>query len=327
MTNPSILTPRWMTVLLFAAGVYNLVWGLFVVLFPKLPFVWAGMQPPNYPAIVQCLAMVIGVYGIGYLIAARDPARHWAIVLVGLLGKIFGPIGFFWAAAAGEFPWSAGVMILANDMVWWLPFTGILLYAAKVQSEHPTAIGSFRAELERAKTSTGESLWDASHRQPLLVVFVRHSGCTFCREAVHDVGQQADAMLAAGVKPIIVHMGTEADGQQLLTWSHRDDLEAISDPDRQLFRAFELQFGNLWQLAGPYVIWRALFGGTLFKYGFGKMIGNGLQLAGVFLVQNGRIVRSYRHRTTADRPNYAALACERPYPTFSLGQGTSEANP
>ena len=40
------------------------------------------------------MGMIVGVYGIGYLIAARDPRTHWPIVLVGLLGKVFGPIGF-----------------------------------------------------------------------------------------------------------------------------------------------------------------------------------------------------------------------------------------
>jgi hypothetical protein len=59
-------------------------------------------------------------------------------------------------------------------------------------------------------------------------------------------------------------------------------------------------------------MWRALFGGKLFRYGFGKMIGHGMQLAGAFLVDRGKVVRSYRCRTTADRIDYAGLACERP---------------
>ncbi len=298
-----------MTTVLYAAGAYNLGCGLFVLLFPNGPFAWAGMALPNYPAIVQCLAMVIGVYGVGYVIAARNPARHWAIVLVGLLGKIFGPIGFAWSAANGEFPWSAGLMILANDIVWWLPFTAILLYAAKANDPPPTDLGSLRDEMTRAKTSSGESLWDLSHRQRLLVVFVRHAGCTFCRESVHDVGAQADAIQAAGAKPVIVHMGTESDGRQLMTWSGRNDIESVSDPDRRLFRAFELNFGTLWQLAGPHVIYRALFGGPLLRFGFGKMIGHGMQLGGAFLVENGRILHACRFQTTADRPDYTQLAC------------------
>lgn len=121
--------PSWHRTVLISAAAYNLLWGMLVVLFPTLPFAWLGIEPPLYPAILQCLGMVIGESGFGYAIAAGDPRRHWPMVLVGLLGKIFGPIGFLWAALRGEFPWSFGVMILANDLMWWLPF-GAILFAA-----------------------------------------------------------------------------------------------------------------------------------------------------------------------------------------------------
>jgi hypothetical protein len=123
--------PAWMRRLLVAAAIYNLAWGAGAILFPTLPFEWAGMEPPNYPSLWQCIGMIVGVYGVGYGIAAYDPVRHWPIVLVGLLGKIFGPIGFLWTASRGELPWIAGLTILTNDLVWWLPFGLILRHAAR----------------------------------------------------------------------------------------------------------------------------------------------------------------------------------------------------
>ncbi|HVJ68574.1 MAG TPA: hypothetical protein VM510_11340 [Caulifigura sp.] len=120
----------WGPGLLLLAGVYNVAWGLFVIGWPETMFRRAGFEPmPNYPELWQCLGMVIGVYGIGYLIAATDPLRHWPIVLVGLLGKVFGPIGFVWAAAHGRLPWSFGGMLVTNDLLWWIPF-GVLLWDA-----------------------------------------------------------------------------------------------------------------------------------------------------------------------------------------------------
>ncbi|MFO0906263.1 MAG: hypothetical protein U0939_24865 [Pirellulales bacterium] len=116
---------------LLVAGVYNLAWGAFAVLLPVQPFEWIGMAPPNYPSLWQCIGMIVGVYGIGYAIAAFDPVRHWPIVLVGLLGKIFGPIGFLWTASRGELPWMAGATILTNDIAWWIPFALILLHVWK----------------------------------------------------------------------------------------------------------------------------------------------------------------------------------------------------
>ena len=118
--------PAWMKICLLVAAVYNLAWGAFAILAPRLPFSWLGIEPPNYPSLWQCIGMIVGVYGVGYAIAAYDSARHWPIVLVGLLGKIFGPIGFVWAASQGELPWAAGATILTNDLIWWIPFALIL---------------------------------------------------------------------------------------------------------------------------------------------------------------------------------------------------------
>jgi hypothetical protein len=117
-----------MGIALRVAAVYNVAWGAIVVLFPLVPFRWAGMEPPNYPELWQCIGMIVGVYGVGYWIAAGDPRRHWPIVLVGLLGKILGPIGFVWAASRGTLPWIAGGTIVTNDLIWWLPFIGILAW-------------------------------------------------------------------------------------------------------------------------------------------------------------------------------------------------------
>ena len=126
----------WMARVLWAAAVYNLAWGALVVLFPLEPFRWAGMPPPNYPEIWQCLGMVVGVYGVGYAIAARDPIRYWPIVLAGLLGKILGPLGFFYAAWQGRLPWTAGWTIVTNDLIWWLPFGVLLGVAWRRRSGH-----------------------------------------------------------------------------------------------------------------------------------------------------------------------------------------------
>jgi small multidrug resistance pump len=50
-------------------------------------------------------------------------------VLVGLLGKIFGPIGFVGAVTSGRFPLAMGWTIVTNDLIWWIPF-GLILWGA-----------------------------------------------------------------------------------------------------------------------------------------------------------------------------------------------------
>lgn len=118
---------------LIAAGAYNLAWGAAVLLFPFAFFDALDLARPNRPQIWQCLGMVVGVYGVGYLIASADPLRHWPIILVGLLGKVFGPIGFAWYALRGDFPWTFAWIILTNDLVWWWPFAAIL-HRARIEA-------------------------------------------------------------------------------------------------------------------------------------------------------------------------------------------------
>ncbi len=121
----------WMRWTMLLAGGYNLAWGAAVILAPNLFFDLAGIARPLYPSIWQCVGMIVGVYGVGYLIAASDPVRWWAIVLVGFLGKLFGPIGFIFAMADGVFPITFAWTILTNDLIWWVPFGAILYQAAK----------------------------------------------------------------------------------------------------------------------------------------------------------------------------------------------------
>ncbi|MEM8945214.1 MAG: alkyl hydroperoxide reductase [Planctomycetota bacterium] len=132
MNNFAAATPRWMSMVLWAAAIYNIVWGVWAIFFPLAIFRWAEFEPlPSYPELWQCIGMIVGVYGVGYAIAARDPMRHWPIVMVGWLGKIFGPIGFVQAVWTERFPMKMGWTIVTNDLIWWVPFTLILLRALR----------------------------------------------------------------------------------------------------------------------------------------------------------------------------------------------------
>jgi hypothetical protein len=105
-----------------AAGLYNLGWGLWSASDPQWLFRLTGMPLANQPAVFGCLGMVVGLYGILYLDVARLPERGWSIAAVGLLGKVLGPIGMTWLIVSGDWPPSAFVLCVTNDLVWWIPF-------------------------------------------------------------------------------------------------------------------------------------------------------------------------------------------------------------
>ena len=116
----------WMVMVLRLAAIYNILWGAWVVLSPLSFFELTGMEPLNHPMIWQGMGMVIGLYGLGYWWASYHPIRHWPIVAVGLLGKLFGPLGFVFNYFTGQAPAGFGFTLITNDLIWWVPFFLIL---------------------------------------------------------------------------------------------------------------------------------------------------------------------------------------------------------
>jgi hypothetical protein len=295
--------PKWV---LTAAGIYNLAWGAWVVLAPMAWFDWLGVERPNYPQIWQCVGMIVGVYGIGYLLAAGNPLRHWPIVLVGLLGKIFGPIGFLNAALRGELPWSWGATILTNDLIWWIPFAGILLEALRAHSQPQPVPDSRESLMSEVCSQRGATLAQLSARGPVLTIFVRHFGCVFCREALADLAAVRPAIEAEGAQIAIVHQSSLMKATEMLGQYGLDDLHRYSDPSCALYHAFGLSRGRLSQLLGPR-IWLRGFLLMLRGHSPGTVDGDVFQMPGAFVIRNGQVVRSFRHDSADDRPDYLAI--------------------
>ncbi|WP_437202331.1 SelL-related redox protein [Planctomicrobium sp. SH664] len=319
MPSESLVAPPWMKLVLRSAGVYNIIWGLWVIGWPQASLRVSGFAPEgHHPALWQCLGMVIGVYGVGYWLAARDPYRHWPMVFVGLLGKVLGPVGMAVSVAQGTLPPSAARLLICNDLIWWIPFTMILWGAVRFHSsqvENPSGSESFKSLLHSFRSQNGNSLLELSTQQPHLVVFLRHAGCTFCREALSDLAAWRRAARSRGETPMplaLVHMSPEVEIAPLFARYELQAAERFSDPDQQLYRAFDLRLGRFTDLFGASVISRGLRAALLEGHGFGPIQGNGFRMPGVFVLDQGKIIRSYRHETAADRPDYAELACPLP---------------
>jgi len=168
---------------------------------------------------------------------------------------------------------------------------------------------SFPEILASARTQAGDDLLAMSRRGPVLVTFLRHLGCTFCREALAALGTRRPAIESSGTRLAFVHMGTEEQARPLFERHGLGDAGRVADPDRRLYRAFGLERGGLLQLFGPQVVARGI-AALLEGHGAGRMAGDGRQLAGVFLLRDGHVVRAFRHETAADRPDYEELSRE-----------------
>src|SRR5947208_10716812 len=99
------------------AALYNIAFGIWACIWPAALFAMLEMAAPNYPSLWQCLGMVVGLYGILYAYAAIRLDRAKLIIVIGLAGKILGPIGMFIAFQSGEWPFRAVTLIVFNDFL------------------------------------------------------------------------------------------------------------------------------------------------------------------------------------------------------------------
>jgi len=59
--------------------------------------------------------------------------------------------------------------------------------------------------------NSGESLAKISDQQPVMLVFLRFFGCSFCREAISDIAKRRKKLEGKGLRIVFVHMAQEPD--------------------------------------------------------------------------------------------------------------------
>lgn len=165
------------------------------------------------------------------------------------------------------------------------------------------------AVMKSARGGGHQSLWELSHESPLLVIFLRHLGCTFCKEAVQDAAKQRADIQAAGARIVFVHMASEVDAAAFFDGYGMADVERISDPEGRLYRAFGLERAGIKEILSPSV-WTRGISAILSGNVPGIPRGDLLRMPGAFVVNQGRVTKSYFHRTIAARPDLTGMSKE-----------------
>ncbi len=305
-----------MKALLLIAGIYNIVWGAVLFIFHFEPFDLGAMGLSARPMIWQIVGVMVVVFGIGYLVASMNPFRHWPVVMIGVIFKSLASIVLGYLIIQGQLSTGALLVIFSNSLIWIAPFTVVLFGAFEQNrkfSEQLNYFYSSRADVNKLPilTNKGASLMLLSESSPVMLVFLRHFGCSFCREAMNALSRDRRTIEALGTKIVLVHMVSENRAKVVTGRYGLADLHRISDPEKKLYESFALERGNFRQLLGLKVLIRSVFT-ALFGRNFpGLAEGDPTQLPGVFLLYKGEVVKAYRHDTAADTPDYIFLAnCE-----------------
>jgi len=109
--------------LLFSlAAAYNLAFAVWTGFWPGHVFDALGVPPPWPSFVTRAMAASIAAFGIAYAYAAKRPQRAKLIAAAGLLAKILPPIAWGIAVACGAWPPRTFLLVLCDDLVWWIPF-------------------------------------------------------------------------------------------------------------------------------------------------------------------------------------------------------------
>ncbi len=158
--------------------------------------------------------------------------------------------------------------------------------------------------LSMMKTQNNTSVLSISEKQPIMLIFLRHFGCQFCREAMDDLSKLRPQLAKQNTELVFVHMAENDVADEYFRKFNLSGVQHISDPQCRYYTAFGLVKGSFTQLFGLQSWIRGF--SVQGKYGteVGKHLGDSFQMPGGFMVFKGEIRDSYVHKSASDRPDY-----------------------
>ena len=165
------------------------------------------------------------------------------------------------------------------------------------------------AALVVVTTESGANLLGLAEASPVLLIFLRHFGCSFCRQTISDISDLSGEMQERGVRPVFVHLGTPAIAKAHFDYYGLSDVERVHDPQARLYQNPVFGLGKervASQVFKPAVI-AGWLKGAIFKHGIGTIQSDGEQMPGIFFLRGLEIVREHVHKTIADEVDYRAL--------------------
>ncbi len=169
-------------------------------------------------------------------------------------------------------------------------------------NEIAQALGSIRTE-------SGAGLLELTEASPVLLIFLRHFGCSFCRQAISDIAELRSELDKRGVRPVFVHLGTPERAKPFFDYYGIGDVERVSDPEAAVYQNPVFAISRIHPVLTLFqpAVWAGWLKGAIFKHGIGAIKEDGKQMQAIFFLKRSKIVREFRYKTIADEPDYLKL--------------------
>ncbi len=278
----------------------NFAFGLAILLFPHNTLELLDISPAQGPVFIEILGLLSLSFGVGYLIASLEPARHYGILAVGSLFRFFFFLLLIKELATAQIGVRGFFLLSAYLWIGLIIFCYILVDAYNQNTREESAPKKFHDLIKFVRTNQGQTLLALSEEKNVLLIFVRHFGCTFCRETVSEIAKLDSSIKGKNLTPVFVHMSDPAHADEFFSRYFDHPVFHISDPARVLYQSLGLSRGTLLQLFGPKVVVRGFWAGLFKGHGVGAFEGDFLQLGGYFVLSKGQVVFEHKTRGAAD---------------------------
>lgn len=283
---------NWLSLL----GLANFAVGPALILFPQTLLEVLSLTHSFSPFFLEFLGVLSLTFGFGFIIASLEPARHWGIVMVAFIFDILFIPFLIKGVYFGLLGWSAFLFISFYLFISLIVFLYILVDAFYQNTREESEPKKFYDLIQYVRTNNGRTLAELSENENVLLIFIRHFGCTFCRETVSEIAKLESSIKGKKLTPVFVHMSDIEHGNEFFSRYYDHPVMHVSDPSRVLFKSLGLKRGTLMQLFGPKVVVRGFWAGFFKGHGVGGFEGDFLQLGGYFVLSKGQIV--FEHKTS-----------------------------
>lgn len=287
-------------IILITGAIIGLFYGCLIPFMPSILSSFIGQEGLNYVTLARCAALVSAAMGIGYLVASVDPAKNWTIVLVGFLGNIAFSLYFIISFIFGTINTSLDIFLFINCLIWIVPFYYILVACYEEYILEDSSPKRFHDLIKLVRTNQGDTILNLSEKNDVLLVFIRHFGCMFCRETVSELSKLSKKIEERKLKLVFVHMSDPDFGDQFFARYYDQPVAHISDPTRTLFRSFGLNRAHFDQMFGLRIQTKAIWSGFIKGHGVGAFEGDILQLGGVFILSKGQVIFEKKALASSD---------------------------
>lgn len=130
-TSDSAPLLPWMRYLLRFVGGYNVLAGIGMMIFYHEGFRFLNVDKPTLMLPLQLVGVMVGLFGVGYWLVARNPVENRNVLTLGFFSKFLGSILGVTYVAIGKLPVAFLPILFFADIIYLVPFLLIMrrLYA------------------------------------------------------------------------------------------------------------------------------------------------------------------------------------------------------